>query len=429
MLKAALAASVVLAPAVAHPASCLAPSGGDDTAALQAALDGCSGARRSCTVRLCAGVFDTGILRVRDFRGTLRGAGARATVLTAHPDLPVNPNAQGFFRDDPFGPDPWPYLLQFVEGRATIQDLGIRVPVPPAGARPTTGWALFEGSDPTYELRGALLLTGRDPARFEVSRVRVTAEPDPASALETTAFHGVEFGGLLFDEAAPEPFPVFPARGSFELSDSVVLGVLNGAPLGELEQANVRVSRNRFRSAVAVELIDADRSQVAIVQNRWKVSYRGVQVLQNLDGAPSRASRILVDANRGSLVPFFPGIGDGISFQDPIDASPEPGGSVLWVTGNRLGLGSAAGAATSGITVRGAARPRLAENRLSGAAGTGVEVDVTSRCRVQDNSFRGLDTAGGPDLRLGPETSDCVAVVGPRDLVQDEGVNNRVIRR
>ena len=313
----------------------------------------------------------------------------------------MNPNVQGFFRDDPFGPDPWPYLLQFVEGRATIRDLGILVPIPPAGSRPTTGWTLSDGYGTIFELRGALLLTGRDPLDFAVSGVRVTAEPDPSSDVETTAFHGIEFGGLLFDQTAPEPFPVFPARGSFELTDSVVLGVLNGAPLGELAQANVRVARNRFRSAVAVELIDADRSQVAIVQNRWDVSYRGVQVFQNLDGAPSRASGILVDANRGSLAPFFPGIGDGISFQDPIDASPDPGGSVLWATRNRLVLGNAAGPAASGITARGSARPRLADNRLSGAAGTGIEVDVTSRCRVQGNSFRGLETGAGPDLHLG----------------------------
>ena len=302
---AALAVAGAPAIAAARDRSCLAPSGDDDTAALQAALDRCAGASGPCTVTLCAGTFRTGILRVKDFRGTLRGAGAHATTLKAQPDLEVSANPQDFFRDEPFGSLPWPYLLQFVEGRAAIRDLGILVPAPPAGSRPTTGWTIF-ASEPIYELRGALLLTGRDPVDFEVSRVRVMAERDPASELETTAFHGVEFGGLLFDPDAPGPFPVFPARGSFELTDSEIRGVLNGTPVGEIAQANVRVAHNRFRSTVAVDLIDADRSQVAIVSNRWDVSYRGVQVSQNLDGNPSRASGILVDDNRGLARPRSP---------------------------------------------------------------------------------------------------------------------------
>jgi len=426
-LIAALAVAGTPALAAADSPSCLAPSGEDDTPALQAGLDRCAGARGPCTVTLCAGTFETGILRVRGFRGTLRGAGARATVLKAQPDLEVSANPQGFFRDEPFGGDPWPYLLQFVEGSATIRDLGIFVPAPPAGSRPTTGWTIFD-SEAIYELRGALLLTGRDPVDFDLSRVRVVAERDPASELETTAYHGVEFGGLLYDAAGEEPFPVFPARGSFVMTDSVILGVLNGTPVGEITRATVRLAHNRFRSTVAVDLIDLDQSRLSIVSNRWRVSYSGVQVRQNLDGSPSRASGILVDDNQGSLAPFAPGLGDGISFQDPFDPSRDPGGSALWATRNRLTLGDTTGAVASGITARGSSRLKIAANRLSGKAGTGLEVDATSGCLVLDNFLEGLETQGS-DVHLGSDTSDCVAAVGRRDIVQDDGVANRVIRR
>jgi hypothetical protein len=423
---AALAVAGAPAIAAARDGSCLAPSGDDDTAALQAELDRCAGARGPCTVTLCAGTFRTGILRVQDFRGTLRGAGEHATTLK--PDLEVSANPQDFFRDEPFGSLPWPYLLQFVEGRAAIRDLGILVPAPPAGSRPTTGWTIF-ASEPIYELRGALLLTGRDPVDFDVSRVRVMAERDPGSDLETTAFSGVEFGGLLYDAAGEEPFPVFPARGRFELSDSEILGVLNGAPVGEIAQASVRVAHNRFRSNVAVDLIDADRSQVAILSNRWDVSYGGVLLRQNLDGVPSRASGILVDDNEGALAPFAPGVGYGVFFQDPSDGSRDPGGSVLWATRNRLTLGTSAGPAVSGMSARGSVRLKLAGNRLSGHVGTGIDVDATDGCLVLANSFSGLETDPGPDLHLGSATSDCVALVGKHDLVEDDGVNNRLIRR
>ena len=259
--------------------------------------------------------------------------------------------------------------------------------------------------------------------------MRVRAETDPASELETTAFHGVELGGLLFDPDDAGGFPVFPARGRFAVTDSEIVGVLNGTPIGEIARAHVRVAHNRFRSTVAVELVDADRSQVAIVSNRWDVSYRGVQVRQNLDGSPSRASGILVDDNEGSLAPLAPGFGDGIAFQDPFDASPEPGGSVLWATRNRLTLGSGTGPAASGITVAGSARLKLAGNRLAGTASAGIDVDVAQGCLVLGNSFRGLETGAGPDLHLGRDTSDCLAVVGRGDVVQDDGSNNNVIRR
>jgi hypothetical protein len=346
--------------AAAQPAPpCVAPTGGDDTARLQSALASCSRATTAdCSVALCAGVFHTGILRVEDFRGTLRGAGPTATTLRALPDLPVNPASAGFFRDDPFdsGTDPWPYLLQFVEGRATIRDLGIQIPDPPDSSRPTSGWFLLEGFGPFFELRGALLITGRNQVEFDLLRVRVEAEPDALSEVATTAFGGVEFAGLLFDERGLEPFPVLPAQGSFRLTDSEIVGVAGGSMISELDQATVTVARNRYRSGVAIDVIDANRSQVTLRSNQWQASLRGVQVIQNLDGAPSEASNFMVDGNQGTVATFLSGAGDGISFQDPIDASPVPGGSTLLAMRNRLQM------------MNGAARPRAGSPRAGPAS-------------------------------------------------------------
>ncbi len=184
-----------------------------------------------------------------------------------------------------------------------------------------------------------------------------------------------------------------------------------------------------FSVTIAVEVIDADRSGIAVLENRWAVSYRGVQVRQNLDGAPSRASRLVVAANRGRVDPLFAGFGDGVAFQDPAGVSPEPGATALSVLGNSWTLGGGEGAAASGITASGAGRLRIAANRLAGRGGTGLEVDATDACQVWGNSMEGLDTGEGPDLHLGPATSDCVAIVGPGDVVVDEGSGNRVIRR
>jgi hypothetical protein len=429
LIGAVLLAAVSPVAAQARRHECLAPGGDDDTAALQQALDRCSGAKHHCTVTLCKGVFHTGILRVRDFRGTLRGAGAEKTVLRALPDLQVSGDEQDFFLVDPFEPEQaWPYLVQFVEGEGRVEDLGILVPVPPEGSRITSGWYLGYAG-PIEELRGGMLVTGRKKVDFEVSGVRVEAE-NPGIGLETTVFSGVEFAGLLFNPDDSSDFPVFPARGRFEVEGSTFDGVLTGTSLSELAASRVLVARNRYRATVAVEVIDADRSGISVLQNRWAVSFRGMQVRQNLDGAPSRASRLAVAANRGTLDPLSPGFGDGLSFQDPAGgASPEPGGTSLSVLGNSWTLGKGDSGAASGITASGAGRLRIATNRLGGRAATGLDVDETDGCRIWWNSMHGLDTSGGADLHLGSMTSDCIAIVASDDVVVDDGSANRVIRR
>jgi hypothetical protein len=428
-----VACFVALCGAVSTPAAaaCLAASGGDDTAALQAELDRCSNGRARCEVRLCAGVFRTGILRVADFRGTLRGAGPLQTTLRALPNLAVNPRGDGFFRDDPFDPGsaPWPYLLQFVGGRAQIRDLGVHIPEPAPPDRPTTGWTLFEDPfDPTfrfYELRGGILLTGASPVDFELTRVRVEAARDAQSPVETTAFGGVEFAGLLFDPAGAEPFPVRPLTGSLLVADSEILGTASGSPVSELAAASVRLRGNRYRAGIAVDVIDVDRSQIEIAGNRWRTSYRGVQVLQNLDGVPSRSSTVIVEDNTGTLNPMLADVGDVVAFQDPV-VLPEPGGTELRVAGNRLRQRDGLGPAASGITAIGALRPRLYGNRISGLAGVGMAVDEATGCLVWGNSFG--QEGSGPDLRLGAGTSRCLAFVNRRDSVEDLGSGNRVLR-
>jgi hypothetical protein len=403
---------------------CLAPNGTDDTEALQAALEKCSGAHRRCTVTLCAGVFHSAPLRVRDFRGVLSGAGSRRTVLRALPNLEVNDNPNGFFLDDPFDPQlaPWPFLLQLVGGQGTIRDLAVEVPTPEEpGTRPTQGW--FGGL--IYELAGAVLITGKAPVSFDVSRIRVAAGTDPASDFDTTLLAGVYFEGLLFNPNDTGSYPVLPVEGHYRITDSELEGMISGTPLSELSGAKVTIARNRYRAAFALDVLDASDSQVQIVSNQWDTSSRGLQVLLNLDGEPSHENAFFVYGNHGSTGAF----GDGVYFQDPFDPTREPGGTTLNVTGNRLVLGDPSGAAASGVSVFGAGALRVSGNRLDGSADAGIRVDDTTGCWVARNALSSLDTRGGPDVELGSATSECRVVVGPDDVVVDQGTDNRVFRR
>jgi hypothetical protein len=419
-----------------RPRHCVAPSGdADDTRLLQTELDRCAGARRPCTVSLCEGVFPTTILRVKDFHGTLRGAGPEKTILRALPDLPTSQTPQDFFREDPFSEatDPWPYLVQFVEGKARILDLAIEVPAPGEGSSPTKkGWfqfdVLFTG------LRGGLLLTGREPVDFTVRHVRVEAAAYPASEEGTTTYIGVSCEGLLFDLDAqgqfPIDYPVFPVRGACRVTDSVFRGVLTGTSLAELAGAKILLAGNDYHTSTAVEVADADRSHVDVVGNRWDVDTRGVQVQQNLDGPPSQESRIEVSGNRGRVVPKLPfSIGDGLLFLDPFERSYEPGGTTLRVTRNRWTFGDSIQPATEGLGVVGAARLRILDNVLTGRVANGVTIDHTTGCRVARNLFAWEKAAEGRDLLFKPDTSGCLAVVGPEDSVVDQGTDNRILRK
>jgi len=296
-----------------------------------------------------------------------------------------------------------------------------------SGSEPNSG---SSGSSGAGRINPGASATRPDRASAQPSAPStVGARCDSAAAFSSSGIACASrpyFEGLLFDADAPEPYPVFPVRGSYRVTDSEFVGVLRGTPLAELAGANVLLARNSYRASTAVDVIDADRSHVAILANRWDVNTRGVQVQQNMDGLPSRGSAIQVSGNEGRIVPYY--LGDGLSYVDPFDPSYDPGGTSLRVSGNRWSLGDASLPATSGLSVVGAARLRILGNHLTGRVVSGVIVDQTTGCRVGRNAFD-WETAGEePDLRLGRDTSRCLVAVGLEDTVVDEGAENQVFR-
>jgi hypothetical protein len=379
-------------------------------------------------------VFRTAPVRVGDFRGVLRGARRGRTVIQALAGLQVNNNVP-YWHDDPLDPglDPWPYLLQFIGGRGEIRDLTVEIPTPPAGERPTQGWHEIEivGAEATFEMAGAILITGRDPVAFEVNRVRVVAGPDPESLfLDTTLMAGVSFRGLIFNPTDPGSFPVYPVSGQYRISDSELTGMVSGAQIGELDDAEVEITGNDFQSLVAVDVLDASRSRVRVDGNQWDAGFVGVQAILNIDGDPSVDNTFLVSRNRGTIRPYW-GWGSGVYFADPWDPRvlPVPGESTLSVSRNQMTLGTGEEAAGNAVEASGAGRLWVYGNRFQGRAGEGIKIDQTSGCRVFWNTLGRLDTGGGPHLDLGPETSECLGVVGRDDIVVDNGTDNRIFRR
>jgi hypothetical protein len=355
----------------------------------------------------------------------LKGAGRDKTVIRALPELEVNDTLPDYLFDDPLDPNlpPWPFLVQFIGGEARVRDFTIEIPTPEPGQRPTRGWL----GGFIFELDGALLFTGVDPVNFDVDRIRVVAGSDPASFFNTTLLNGAFFQGRLFNPADPGGYPVHPVTGRYSLSDSDFEGMLSGSPVAETLEAKVTIKNNRYRSGLAMHVQDASRSRLWILKNRWETEFVGLQVLLNVDGEPSERNSIFALGNRGSTVSPFEDFGMGVFFADPWDVDREPGGTALTLVHNHFSVNTVNGPALSGIDVVGAGRLIAWRNAVRGEVSlAAITVDSTSRCKIISNS---LGAKSGPDVALGPATSECLAVVGRHDVVLDQGTNNRIIRR
>jgi len=95
------------------------PSGGDDTEALDQAFAEAKAAGPGSIVQLCEGEFHLGFIEIRDFHGTLKGAGKGKTIITAMNNLDLGTKISlGIY----------PVLMKFVGGDVTICHFTIRTP-------------------------------------------------------------------------------------------------------------------------------------------------------------------------------------------------------------------------------------------------------------------------------------------------------------
>jgi hypothetical protein len=95
------------------------PSGGDDTDAFVQAFYNAKEAGHGSVIQLCEGQYRLGFIEIRDFYGSLKGAGKGKTIITAMDNLEVSPLlARGLFPD----------LIKFVGGDVHLSHFTIRTP-------------------------------------------------------------------------------------------------------------------------------------------------------------------------------------------------------------------------------------------------------------------------------------------------------------
>lgn len=279
------------------------PNGKDDTANIQAALDGCAAKGPSCTVQLQAGHYFTKQLVEYNFQGTFKGMGIGTTTVEALHPLFVN------IPDISLGectPDTttclWPTLIMFVDGDIHVSDLSIRITAPPGTA--TTGW-LFAGTLFT-DLIDALRFTGQYPTNAGVDRISVEGLPDHSpTSFGFNLVNGVFFAGEFPRSSAP--FDYYFLSGSLTVRNSSFKSMDDGVAAGAfLTSSRITIggspaTGNSFENVFAgLDMESAEKSEFEISYNVSSGIVAGMWVIPWISAVfiPSSPSRYLIHDNK-----------------------------------------------------------------------------------------------------------------------------------
>jgi len=310
----------------------VAPSGADDTANLQCAIDAAIASRHATTIILGAGTFHTSQLVAKGFVGVLRGAGQNATILTNLDQplfvTPVDMYLQGV----PSASNPWPTLIAFLGGAFSVSDLSIQI----RGVDVTQGWSIY-GIPSIKGLAHAVAILGTS-AKASFVRVAVEGEPSPGD------FYGVNVGnGIVFEGALDTGATI---AGRFEVRDSLFTSLVSPVPFLDTRGASAIILGNTFQNThLGAEVSDIEDGSYAFLFNTISLSpivadfpNSGVIVYDYCQNPPLSACgtkhmSLVLGLNRittpGDGIDLFTAFGDDVAcsiFDNRITTDPASGG-------------------------------------------------------------------------------------------------------
>jgi hypothetical protein len=438
----------------------------DDTAQLQAALEGCSSSpsgphdhvqllgeeqpghhggehdnddddgsgRGRCTIVLSDGVFHTDVLLVHDFRGHIRGQGQGRTII--RPIRGALRSADVVFEKGPTLAEPYPVLLHFADGGdVRLSHFTLEFPAD----MQVEPYVIAGGPVITNALLSAVMVDGTGEARLRVSNLAIVAadRADPTT-FGSVLLNAIRFEGQIRQLIDPATGDVIDdstmplARGHFTARDTTVVGSGNVFALRDARNLAVEIVGNRVRGARlnAVNLVDLGQSQVHVANNVISGS-TGVFIFRG--GRPfNQPSTIMVERNRFVLTDrssaLFGEPGLGMLFIDitpggGIDRAEIRDNHIALIRDNPPSLGFAGAVLVTGDR----AGARITGNKITGPVGlAGVIVENSDGTRVRLNDLSGLVTdPGAVDIWL-TDTTSHVRVLQPGATVLDEGVDNIV---
>jgi hypothetical protein len=412
------------------------PTGTDDTANIQAALDACVEYGKNCTVQLTAGTYLTRQLVEYNFQGTFKGMGKDITVIQALPYLPVTvdflqpcqPNTTTCF---------WPTLMIFVDGNISISDLSVHMIATDGTA--TAPWA----GGATYIETGIRLMGQYSTTNVLIDRFEMEGRPDDTSPYGFNVTNGIMYTGeLTASSANPLDLPCgapggfYFASGSYTVRNSSFKLMVDGVSQdGCVRSSHVVIggspaTGNSFENlTVGMDLESAENSDFEISYNVVSGIGNSMWVIPWIESVflPSKPSRYVIHDNKFITTGTSSFLGDlagvVLSSDTPDDSWID---AVIW--NNTIQLQQAL---SDGIDAFGTKGTIIFNNSIAGTGFDAVGLYGSTYSTVIGNNLSKFvpdPSQGIAQIYLDPGTIRDLVVCGEStDTVLNQGTNNVLV--
>jgi len=423
---------------------CVRPSGGDDTANIQAAFDKAIAAGPGSTVRLSAGHFHMNNILVDGFKGCFTGAGMHRTVIDTLRGL--DPGLPGVtLTDDPDDPgqllEPWTFLIGFLRSNVRVADMSFDV----TAYDPSEPY-LWDPNDPASgtltDLSDVFLVTRDSSSAFD--RVGIKAHDGD--------MNGFNIEGCIALDSTGGVHSV--TRCCFVGHNGLEMGEMTGGKLTIGGRAGMGNSFDMY--GLDCYLPDFSDSRIEASHNYMRTETgatlfitQGTDASSAAELPPLPAPRYVICDN--TMIVSHATLEDGTVLG--------AGGVMLWDDSWRLDARSRLCATVAHNAIRldnlgwgggvdgiGAKNVRVQNNRIWGTGVAGIDagteiyasyfgIPLAPACgwQIIGNDVSGvkpLNAMGGPaaPIWLGTESSHCLVVGGCRPTtVLDQGTDNILI--
>ena len=433
---------LVVAPAMAGPRTfVVAPSHGDDTAALQQAFKAATAAGPGSVVKLTAGRYYTNEILVDGFDGCFKGAGMNRTVIDTLRGHDASGPGVGLL-PDPDKPGEllcgWPTLIAFVRSDVRVADMGFDI----TAADPSEPWG--DGDNTWTMLSDIFIVTRASSSAFD--RCRFVAHEGDLYG------HNVDGAAAIYDTSGTHRVTRCSFRNG---NDALETGYMTGGAL--VVGGDPGMGNDFDLAGTPCYATDDSDSRIEISYNRMSSQWgEGVLVTQGVGATsedelpPLPAPRFFIHHNsiRAGTIEFDDGGvfgAGGVLLEDDSWLLGEASRLRAVVAYNCITMDN--GGFDGGVNGVGAERVRVIGNRIRGTGIAGIDAGTDiygpwgypwgpgRGWRIVGNDvskvhpFNGFDPEGtAAQIWLGAESSDCLVVGGcARTEVLDEGTDNILI--
>lgn len=401
------------------------PSGADDTANIQSALDQCMTLYpHGCTVQFGVGTYYSQQVIAENFHGAVRGMGMEATVVEVIAPLVVTISDENVADHPPSRTNKYPILMTFLAGDITVSDISFKV----TAYNATTPW-WYGGAGPNQTWMEAFVgVVSLTTANLLIQRVAFEGAPGTGDNM-----WNLNNGPLYWGSTSG------PVTGTFKVVSSRFKDISNSFEVYWILNSQIIIGGSPQDGNVVEDcelggvVLDADNSVFqyshnnvqAVTDNGWA----GLFIWQGALHMPQKPTQFIVQQNTIAAIGYNQ---DGIFVFDNGPASGAGKTANLIVTDNTIQMSaSEVGPAFSAIQPMYTEGTLILNNRISGAAENGISLWGSTQSAAIGNDLNHFtaDPAGGlGDIYLDPATSnDLVVCAEPTDTVVNQGNNNIII--